>query len=98
MRHRASIWGMYVQPHARGQRFGRSLLEAAVDHARRWSGVTQVHLSVTTDAPEARALYESAGFEAWGTEPMALLWRGQFSAEVHMVLSLGGATGLVQTL
>lgn len=87
-RHRAIIWGMYVSPTTRGRGLGRALLDAAVDRARQWPGVRQVHLSVTDAAPEARRLYESAGFREWGVEPRSLEAAGRVVDETHLVLQL----------
>ena len=88
VKHRALVWGMFVQPGHRGRGVGAALLDAALDHARSWSGVRQVHLSVTASAPGARRLYERAGFVVWGREPRALGWNGTFVDEYHLVLAL----------
>ena len=85
--HKAHLWGMYVQPTHRGRGFGSKLLDAALQHARSLSGISWVHVSVTTAAPEAQHLYESAGFRAWGTEPHALRHEGQSVPEIHMAVS-----------
>ena len=87
-RHTATIWGMYVAPEARGKGCGRALLAAAVQQARDWAGVEQVHLAVTDAAVGARRLYETAGFRAWGREPRALHWQGRFVDDHHLVLDL----------
>lgn len=87
-RHRAQLWGMYVTPAMRRRGIGVALLAAAIEHARNWPGVSQVHLSVTGAAGEARKLYERAGFRAWGCEPRALQWQGQVVDEYHLVLPL----------
>jgi GNAT superfamily N-acetyltransferase len=89
-RHVATVWGMYVAPEIRGKGGGRALLDAALAHARAWSGVEQVHLAVT-DAAEtegARRLYERAGFRAWGREPRAMQFKGRVVDDLHMVLDL----------
>ena len=86
-RHKAMIWGMYVQRGFRRAGVGRALLNAAIDQARAWS-VDQVQLSVAESASAAKALYESVGFHAWGTEARALHWNGQFVAEHHLALQL----------
>ena len=88
IRHKAHIWGMYVSPQARGKGAGRALLEAAIEQARAWPGVEQLHLSVTDAAVAARKLYESAGFRIWGRESRALQWEGRFVDELHLVLDL----------
>ncbi|MGI9334348.1 MAG: GNAT family N-acetyltransferase [Gammaproteobacteria bacterium] len=87
-RHKAFVWGMYVSAHARGTGAGRALVQAVVAHARSWSGVEQVHLSVSATAVEAGALYTSMGFHAWGREPRALQWEGRFVDEIHLALRL----------
>ncbi|HEX6904132.1 MAG TPA: GNAT family N-acetyltransferase [Thermoanaerobaculia bacterium] len=87
-RHRAGIWGMYVSPRARGKGGGRRLLEAAIEVARGWPGVEQVHLSVTETSVEAWRLYESAGFKEWGREPRSVMWEGRYVEEIHMMLDL----------
>lgn len=86
--HKASIWGMFVCPNARGQGGGRRLLEAAIAWARKWPGMTDVRLSVTDAAPNAQHLYQSMGFVLWGTEPRALQWEGTFVREHHLALAL----------
>lgn len=87
--HRADIWGMYVDPAARGQGLGRGLVEAAVAHARtNMAGVLQVHLGVVETQAPARALYEACGFQAWGVEPGAVRVDGRLYDETHMVLPL----------
>lgn len=86
--HKAHIWGMYVAPERRGEGLGTALLDAALDHARSLHGVSAVHLQVSSAAPEARSLYERAGFAVWGTEPEAIRHDGEAVANYHMVLRL----------
>jgi len=87
-RHKASIWGMYVTPGSRRNGVGGMLLRAAVQQARSWAGLEQVHLAVSEVAEEARRLYERNGFQEWGREPRALCWQGRCADESHMVLDL----------
>ena len=86
-RHAAIVWGMYVSAAARRRGAGRALLDAAVAQARAW-GLEQVQLSVTDAAPEAKRMYEAAGFKSWGHQPRTLGWRGRFIDESHMALDL----------
>lgn len=88
IRHKAHLWGMYVSPRAREKGAGRALLEAAIEQARAWPGVDQLHLGVTDAAVAARRLYEAAGFRIWGQEPRALQWEGRFVDEFHLVLDV----------
>jgi len=86
--HKAHLWGMYVAPGHRRQGVAAELLQAALRHARTLPGVSWVHLTVSSAAPEAGRLYERAGFELWGTEPEALRHDGQAVVEHHMALRL----------
>ncbi len=92
-RHTAVIWGIYITPSARTKGVGRALLQAAIERARAWPDVEQLHLSVTDTAVVARAMYEAAGFRAWGREPRALAWKGRFVDEIHLVLELHDPAG-----
>ena len=99
--HKAFIWGMYVTPRSRSGGAGSQLLRAAIDEARTWSGVQQIQLSVSSEASDARRLYERHGFRAWGCEPRAVHWAGAYTDEIHMILDLRAgikpaATSLVQ--
>ena len=87
-RHKAFVWGLYVSASHRRFGGGMGLLRAALEHARRWPGVRQVQLSVSSLAPEARRLYEREGFRVWGVEPRALCWHGNHADELHLVLDL----------
>ena len=91
-RHAVTVWGMYVSRAARRRGAGRALLDAAVAQARAW-GIEQVQLSVTDAAPEAKRMYEAAGFKSWGHQPRTLGWQGRFVDESHMVLDLRGPGG-----
>ena len=86
--HKAHLWGMYVAPGYRARGIGAGLLRAAIDHARTLTGVSRVHLCVSSVAPEARRLYEAAGFELWATEPDALRHQGESVTDYHMALHL----------
>jgi ribosomal protein S18 acetylase RimI-like enzyme len=88
-RHRASVWGVFVEPAYRGRGFGRAVTAAAVALARTWVGVDYVDLGASTAVPEAQRLYESLGFTAWGREPEATEVDGRRYDEIHMTLRLG---------
>jgi RimJ/RimL family protein N-acetyltransferase len=86
--HRASIWGVFVEPAHRGRGYGAVLLARAVELARGWPGIDFVDLSVSDGSPEARSLYERFGFLVWGTEPEATQVDGRRYDEHHMTLRL----------
>ncbi len=87
-RHRASIWGVFVEPDHRRKGLGRAVMSAAIDLARTWPGVDYVDLGVSERADAARRLYESLGFVAWGREPEATEIDGRRYDEIHMTLRL----------
>ena len=88
VRHRASVWGVYVAPELRGRGVGRRLTEAAIARARAMDGVERVTLSVSLAMPAARGLYHALGFEPYGLERAALKVGGEYVDEEHLVLVL----------
>jgi ribosomal protein S18 acetylase RimI-like enzyme len=86
--HRTVIWGVYVDPSARGQRTGDALMRAVIGHARKMPDVTQVELSVASHNSSALALYRRLGFQTFGRHPRALMLNGTPIDEDLMVLIL----------
>jgi RimJ/RimL family protein N-acetyltransferase len=82
--HSALLIGMYVSATARGHGAGRKLLRAALDHACNRAGLKVVTLTVTEGNTPAIRLYESEGFVAWGTQPLAIRTTSQYRGKVHM--------------
>ncbi len=90
-KHKALVIGMYVTPAARGMRAGRTLLEAAVHHAKSKDGIVSLTLTATEGNESAIKLYRAAGFEIFGTEPQAILTPTGYKAKVYMWLPLSHA-------
>jgi RimJ/RimL family protein N-acetyltransferase len=88
LRHKTLVWGMYVAACARGRGVGEELIDAVIDHARSWPGVSAVQLAASETAAAAQRLYERKGFRRWGIEPEALAWEGRLYAEHHYALQL----------
>jgi L-phenylalanine/L-methionine N-acetyltransferase len=65
-RHVGAI-GMAVRDEWQGRGVGTALMEAALDLADNWLGLTRVELTVYVDNPAAVALYKKFGFEMEGT-------------------------------
>jgi RimJ/RimL family protein N-acetyltransferase len=86
--HRASIWGVYVVPEARGHHLGDRLLAAAIAWARSLDGVLQVHLGVNSANLAAVRAYERAGFRLTGRTPRARIVDGKAIDHDWMVLML----------
>lgn len=72
IRHKAHLFGMYVQAAWRGQGVGHALLTHALQHARTREGVRLIQLSVTDSNPAAIALYTAHGFSTYGLEENAV--------------------------
>jgi ribosomal protein S18 acetylase RimI-like enzyme len=89
VRHKATIVGVYVAPEARGQGVGAAVVGAAVECARGWEGVTQLHLAVAVPNEPAQRLYRSLGFRTYGLEPRAIRLPDRYVDEEHMVLVVG---------
>ena len=83
-RHKAHVLAMYVKPASRGTGAGRALLDALIALASQRLGVQVLNLTVTEGNDAAVNLYRSAGFEPFGTEPMAILTPSGFKRKVHM--------------
>ncbi len=88
MRHKASIYAMYVSPPFRGKGFARELIEAAITLSKETEGIEQLTLTVVTNNEAARGLYHSCGFKPYGTEKRALKYNHEYFDEELMVLFL----------
>lgn len=93
VRHKATLFGMYVHPRFRGQGIGRQLVLAALEQARERPGVKVAQLTVTEENGPAVALYESCGFVRFGVEPLAVAIRSGYVSKVHMWRRLDAEQG-----
>lgn len=92
-KHKVHLVGMYVLESWRGKGVGRRLVSAAIEHAIASPGISVVALTVTEGNESAVALYESAGFRAFGVEPMAILTPAGYKGKVHMWRAVVGGNG-----
>ena len=88
MKHKASIYAMYVDPSHRGKGVGRGLMEASITLAKETDGIEQLLITVVTTNETARGLYHSCGFKPYGTEKRALKYNGEYFDEELLVLFL----------
>ncbi|MBM7691162.1 ribosomal protein S18 acetylase RimI-like enzyme [Peribacillus deserti] len=86
LKHRASIFAMYVQEDYRGSGTGRKLMEEAISLAKTQSGIEQIYLTVVTGNMAAKGLYTSLGFVVYGEDKRALKIGNTYYDEEHMVL------------
>jgi len=82
--HKATIWGVFVDPAQRGKGVAQALLAAATEHASREWGVIQLLLCVNAQNNAAKKLYSAAGFIRFGIEPRAMSVEGHFYDEEHL--------------
>jgi len=87
-KHKAAIYGMYVDPTARRRGVGRALVDRAWRTASRLRGVRQVRLAVVASNRPALRLYETAGFSVYGREEAALFVGRRYYAELFLVRKL----------
>lgn len=92
VRHKATLFGMYVPPRFRHLGLGRRLVLSALRHARELPQLRIVQLTVTEGNDAARTLYERCGFVAFGVEPYAVAVGQQYFAKVHMWCDLRTAS------
>jgi ribosomal protein S18 acetylase RimI-like enzyme len=71
-RHKARIWGVFVQEEHRGSGIARGLMEAVLQRAEELAGLEQITLTVGVHQAAAKKLYASLGFTVFGREPAAL--------------------------
>ena len=91
VRHKATLFGVYVIAAQRGAGVARLLVADALRRARERPGVARLVLTVTAGNHAAERLYAGFGFETFGVEPDAIrLGAGAF-AKVHMGLDLARA-------
>ncbi|MFC4120010.1 GNAT family N-acetyltransferase [Nonomuraea zeae] len=90
-RHKATLFGMAVAPHAAGRGIGKALVQRILRIAAATDGLAQVGLTVSEGNLPAERLYRSCGFEVWGREPRAVIIGGQAIAKLHMVRMLDSA-------
>lgn len=66
-RHVGTVYGVYVDPAARGRGIARQLMRALLDEVHLNPEIEKLELTVNTENPAALALYRHFGFEVVGT-------------------------------
>ncbi|MBD0259210.1 MAG: GNAT family N-acetyltransferase [Cytophagales bacterium] len=91
LRHKGLLFRMYVDPQFRGKGVGRALIEALRGRVETLGDVEQINLTVVSNNPVAKKLYEQFGFVSFAVEKNALKWKGRYYTEEQMVLFLSHA-------
>jgi RimJ/RimL family protein N-acetyltransferase len=87
-KHRAYLAGFYVLPSFRRHGYGQALVREALNQAAKTPGIRRVNLTVVTQQSAAIRLYQSFGFQIYGTEPETFSRDGKFYDEHLMTLEL----------
>jgi len=66
-RHVGTVYGVYVDPVARGRGIARQLMQALLDEVHMIPEIEKLELTVNTENSAALALYRRFGFEVIGT-------------------------------
>ena len=88
LEHIGRIVAVHVAAECQGNGYGRAIVEAALQRARRIPGLSAIQLTATTANQRAISMYESFGFVICGTTPRAMLVDGEYIDEHLMVLEL----------
>lgn len=84
-RHKARVWGVFVDPEYRGRGLARRLLIEVLRRAASLPGLERVVLTVGDDQVAAKRLYSSLGFTVFGHEQAALKVGDSYVDEDYMV-------------
>lgn len=88
MKHKGSIWGMYVIKEEAGKGLAKKLLEDVLIRIRLINGLERVNLCVVVTNDRARKLYHGFGFVPYGLERHALKIGETYYDEEMMTLEL----------
>jgi RimJ/RimL family protein N-acetyltransferase len=85
-RHKAGLWGLYVEPSERRGGAATGLMQALIRAAAGEAEILQLKVVSTNQA--ALRLYAKLGFRQYGLEKRALKQAGRYDDEVLMALDL----------
>jgi RimJ/RimL family protein N-acetyltransferase len=86
LKHKGHIWGVYVRQESRGKGVAKAMIADIVRRAHSVPGIEQITLVVSATQAAARRVYESVGFQRYGTEPRSLKVSGEYIDDELMVL------------
>ncbi|WP_162920191.1 GNAT family N-acetyltransferase [Paenisporosarcina cavernae] len=86
LQHKASIFGVYVTPSARGKGIAEAIMQTLISYIEQNSEVEVLDLTVVSTNVPAIRLYEKIGFVKWGLEEKSMKNNDRFIDEWHMNL------------
>jgi ribosomal protein S18 acetylase RimI-like enzyme len=93
-RHKARIWGVFVDEAHRGQGIARRLMTEVLQRAATLAGLERIILTVGDHQAAAKRLYSSLGFVVFGHERAALKVNDSYVDEDYMVFVVPKACGV----
>ena len=93
MRHKATLWGMYTLPEARGLGVGRELMRHLLAYARSQPALERVLLAVTASNVVASNWYAKQGFQLYGIERRSVKFGASYEDDELRALDLYGVSG-----
>ncbi len=87
-RHKGVVWGVFVRKESRGKGAAKALLMQVIQRVRQVPGIEQVLLVVAAGQPAPKRVYESVGFQHYGTEPRSLKVGDKYIDDELMILYL----------
>jgi RimJ/RimL family protein N-acetyltransferase len=89
LRHKGTLFGVFVRPEFRGRKIGQQLVREVLRYAAEQVEVVQA--SVVIENIAARQLYYDLGFRPFGFEAQALKIGDRYYDEEHIALNLRSA-------
>jgi ribosomal protein S18 acetylase RimI-like enzyme len=87
-RHKATLYGMYVDAVFARQGIGERLVVTVLDQAMAQQPLRIMQLTVSDGNRPAQALYERCGFVEFGVEPYGIATATGYVSKIHMWLDL----------
>lgn len=86
LKHRITIFAMYVAVEKRGKGLAKKLLKEAITKSKQMVGIEAIYLTVGAANQPAKNLYKSLGFATYGIDKKALKIDNSYLDEELMVL------------
>ncbi len=77
-RHKARIFGLYVETTSRNQGIGSALVDTALEAIHSWSGIEKATLETTSASHAALSIYKKHGFSETKVEKNALKYPDRY--------------------
>jgi ribosomal protein S18 acetylase RimI-like enzyme len=86
--HKATLWGMYTVPSARGMGVGDKMMQALLEYVNKLPDIERILLSVTASNTKASQWYDRLGFRLYAIEPKAVKFGDRYEDDELRVLEL----------